>query len=115
MRPGGGVYARVAAPQLPARHRTVSIRPPLRQSLRLKLSEVVALIETRPLSEGGRIAKRALDILGSTAGLIALWPVLLGARDRDRDRREGLSTMQRNTALATTQSCKQDSRSTEIR
>ena len=68
----------LARAEHPVRSRTVSIRPPLRQSIRLKLAEVVGLIQTRPLSEGGRIAKRALDIIASAAGLIVLSPLLLG-------------------------------------
>jgi exopolysaccharide biosynthesis polyprenyl glycosylphosphotransferase len=44
---------------------------------RRSYDDVVAAIETRPRSRGSRVAKRALDVSGSTIGLIALSPVLL--------------------------------------
>ncbi len=73
MRKGGGV----GAAEHPGKPRTASVRVPLRQSVQLTFGEVIALIETRPLSAGGRIAKRALDLLGAAAGLIVLSPLLL--------------------------------------
>ena len=45
--------------------------------VRRSYDDVVAAIEARPRSRGSRVAKRALDIFGSTIGLIALSPVLL--------------------------------------
>jgi exopolysaccharide biosynthesis polyprenyl glycosylphosphotransferase len=44
---------------------------------RRSYDDVVAAIEARPRSRGSRVAKRALDLFGSTVGLIALSPVLL--------------------------------------
>jgi exopolysaccharide biosynthesis polyprenyl glycosylphosphotransferase len=38
---------------------------------------VVARIEAQPRSRGARLAKRVLDVLGSTVGLLVLSPVLL--------------------------------------
>jgi exopolysaccharide biosynthesis polyprenyl glycosylphosphotransferase len=67
----------VVAAALPAPPRSVTARMPLRHSLRLRLADVVGLIELRPLSAAGRIAKRALDLLGSAVGLIALSPLML--------------------------------------
>ena len=44
---------------------------------RRSYDDVVAAIEARPRSRGSRVAKRALDVFGSTLGLIALSPILL--------------------------------------
>jgi exopolysaccharide biosynthesis polyprenyl glycosylphosphotransferase len=45
--------------------------------IRRELDDVVAEIEARPRSRVSRMAKRVLDLLGSTVGLVGLAPVLL--------------------------------------
>jgi exopolysaccharide biosynthesis polyprenyl glycosylphosphotransferase len=45
--------------------------------VRRSYDDVVAAIEARPRPRGSRIAKRALDVFGSTLGLLVLSPVLL--------------------------------------
>jgi exopolysaccharide biosynthesis polyprenyl glycosylphosphotransferase len=47
------------------------------RSTSFQLRDVVASIEAQPRSRGSRIAKRALDVLGSALGLLVLSPVLL--------------------------------------
>jgi exopolysaccharide biosynthesis polyprenyl glycosylphosphotransferase len=63
---------------VPVRLPVMELRPRGRPHVvRRNLDEVVAAIEILPRSRGSRVAKRAVDVIGSLVGLIVLSPLLL--------------------------------------